>query len=206
MQINAIKLNVENPFTWASGLLSPIYCDNRLMLSYPDIRERVAGEMAGIVRDNYGDAGMIAGVATGAVAIGIMVAERLGLPFVYVRSAPKGHGLGSMIEGRIVPGARTVVIEDLVSTGKSSLAAVRALKDAGLDVAGMVAIFSYGLDIAEKNFSEATCRLIPLSNYPALLKSLQEKGKLTDYQLNELNIWREDPQAWSERRREELKK
>ena len=204
MQINAIKLNVENPFTWASGMLSPIYCDNRLILSYPEIRRRVAGGIAQIVRDCYPGTGMVAGVATGAIAIGVMVAEELDLPFSYVRSAAKGHGLGSQIEGRILPGERTVVVEDLVSTGRSSLAAVKALRHEGLDVQGMVAIFDYNLDISGHNFREADCPLISLSNYPALLDTLQKQGKLSDQQLSELKIWREDPDAWSKRRKKEI--
>lgn len=198
LQINAIKLNVENPFTWASGLRAPVYCDNRRILSFPDIRHKVTTGLAGIVRERYPDAELIAGVATGAIAHGVLVAGQLGLPFVYVRSAPKGHGLGSRIEGHVEEGLRTVVIEDLVSTAKSSVAAVRALGGAGLDVLGMVAIFTYGLPQSRKHLEGAACPFTALSDFDALMALPETQQQFSPGELDALQAWHKDPIAWSE--------
>ncbi|MBW6497476.1 MAG: orotate phosphoribosyltransferase [Bacteroidales bacterium] len=196
LQSKAIKLNAENPFTWASGIKSPIYCDNRQTLSYPQVRRQIALQLTKLIKEFFPDAAVIAGVATGAIAHGILVAEELGLPFVYVRSAPKGHGLGNMVEGRILKGEKTLVIEDLVSTGKSSIAAVKALREAGFDVAGMLAIFSYGLPEADKAMAENHCELVTLSNYSCLLETALQEGRINQEELELLAKWREDPHAW----------
>ncbi len=198
LQINAIKLNAETPFTWASGLRAPIYCDNRLSLSFPPVRDAIAGALAEIVRRDFPEAQIIAGVATGAIAHGVLVAERLDLPFAYVRSAPKAHGLESRIEGKVHEGQKVVVIEDLISTGKSSLAACRALQKEGLDLLGMAAIFSYELVAAGRNLDDAGFPVITLSSYPALLEVAAEKGFIPHDDLKVLQSWREDPEAWSE--------
>lgn len=196
LQSKAIKLNAENPFTWASGIKSPIYCDNRQTLSYPQVRRQIALQLTKLIKEFFPDAAVIAGVATGAIAHGILVAEELGLPFVYVRSAPKGHGLGNMVEGRILKGEKTLVIEDLVSTGKSSIAAVKALREAGFDVAGMLAIFSYGLPEAEQAMAENNCELVTLSNYTCLLETALQEGRISQNELELLAKWRENPHAW----------
>ncbi len=200
LQINAIKLNVENPFTWASGLLSPIYCDNRRILSYPAIRRMVVDGLSVIVRDRFPEAGLVAGVATGGIAHGVLVAEKLGLPFVYVRSTPKSHGLASQIEGHFEKDQKTVVVEDLVSTAKSSVAAIEALSGAGLVIKGMVAIFTYGLDAAEKRLRDAACPFISLSNYQALVDLVKSQQTFSPGELAALQAWREDPEAWSDAR------
>ncbi len=196
LQSKAIKLNAEKPFTWASGIKSPIYCDNRQTLSYPQVRRQIALQLTKLIKEFFPDATVIAGVATGAIAHGILVAEELGLPFVYVRSAPKGHGLGNLVEGRILKGEKTMVIEDLVSTGKSSIAAVKALREAGFDVAGMLAIFSYGLPEADQAMAENNCQLVTLSNYPCLLETALQEGRINQEELELLAKWREDPHAW----------
>ncbi len=196
LQSKAIKLNAKKPFTWASGIKSPIYCDNRQTLSYPQVRRQIALQLTRQVKGFFPDAGVIAGVATGAIAHGILVAEELGLPFVYVRSAPKGHGLGNMIEGRILKGEKTVVIEDLVSTGKSSIAAVKALREAGFEVVGMLAIFSYGLPEADLAMTENHCELVTLSNYTCLLETALQEGRISQEELELLAKWRENPHAW----------
>jgi len=196
LQSKAIKLNVETPFTWASGIKSPIYCDNRQTLSYPQVRRQIALQLSALVKRFFADAQVIAGVATGAIAHGILVAEELGLPFVYVRDAPKGHGLGNQIEGRIMPREKTVVIEDLVSTGKSSIAAVKALRETGFDVAGMLAIFSYGLPEADQTMAENHCELVTLSNYQCLLETALQEQRISQQELELLAKWREDPYAW----------
>lgn len=198
LQINAIKLNTENPFTWASGLRAPIYCDNRRILSFPDVRQNVARKMATLVQKHYPDAELLAGVATGAIAQGVLVAERLHLPFVYVRSGSKSHGLGARVEGHVEEGKKTVVIEDLVSTGKSSLAAVQALREAGLKVLGMAAVFTYNLPQAEHNLREERCALHTLSSYEALLAKVQEDKTFGERALNTLHAWRNDPVKWSD--------
>jgi orotate phosphoribosyltransferase len=196
LQIKAIKLSPASPFTWASGWKSPIYCDNRKTLSFPPVRNAIRDEFAMRIRADYPDAELIAGVATGAIAHGVLVAEALDLPFIYVRSEAKGHGLGNRIEGIYTPGMRTVIIEDLISTGGSSLAAFNALKEAGLDIQGMLAIFTYGFPLAEKNFTEAGCRLDTLSNYESLVGLALQTGELTNEQADLLRRWREDPQTW----------
>ncbi|MBI9039163.1 MAG: orotate phosphoribosyltransferase [Bacteroidales bacterium] len=197
LQIKAIKLNVAKPFTWASGLKSPIYCDNRLTLSYPMIRTFIRQEFARIINEEYGQVDVIAGVATGAIAHGVLVAQDLGLPFVYIRSAEKKHGLGNKIEGRIDAGQSVVVIEDLISTGKSSLAAVDALREAGCNVKGMLAIFSYMLPKALSNFKDANCQLFTLSNYNILIQQALNENYISESDLNRLLKWSEDPEKWS---------
>jgi len=196
LQSKAIKLNAETPFVWASGIKSPIYCDNRQTLSYPQVRRQIALQLSNLVKKYYPETKVVAGVATGAIAHGALVAEELGLPFVYVRSSAKGHGMGNQIEGRIMPGEKTVVIEDLVSTGKSSLAAVTALREAGFVVEGMLAIFSYGFDEAEKAMQEHNCELISLSSYDCLLETALQEERITPEELELLSKWRQDPHAW----------
>ena len=196
LQINAIKLKPENPFTWASGWKSPIYCDNRIILSYPVIRNFIRQEIAKQVEQLYGKPDVIAGVATGAIGIGMLVAEQLGLPFVYVRPKAKEHGRQNQIEGLLEPNQTVVVIEDLISTGKSSLKAVEALKAHGASVKGMVAIFTYGFDAAQKNFEEANIELHTLSNYSYLVEQASETNYIIEEQLNALLNWRKDPAVW----------
>jgi orotate phosphoribosyltransferase len=193
LQINAIKLSPANLFTWASGWRSPIYCDNRRVLSHPEARRQVRDAFVELVRAKYPAAEVIAGVATGAIAHGVLVAEALGLPFIYVRSAPKGHGLENLIEGEYAAGQKVVVIEDLISTGGSSLAAVKALRDAGLDVLGMAAIFTYGFPDAVRNFSEAGVVLDTLSDYPTLIALAEQQGYVKPEEVATLRRWREDP-------------
>ena len=196
LQINAIKLSPESPFTWASGWKSPIYCDNRIILSYPQIRNFVREEMARQVDQLYGKPDCIAGVATGAIGIGILVAEALGLPFVYVRPEAKSHGRQNQIEGYLGPGQQVVVIEDLISTGKSSLNAVNALKTSNADVKGMIAIFTYGFETATKNFEESKVQLHTLSDYHYLLQQAVETEYIKESQLNTLMEWRLAPDQW----------
>jgi orotate phosphoribosyltransferase len=193
LQINAIKLSPANLFTWASGWHSPIYCDNRKVLSHTAVRQQVRDAFTEVVRAKYPDAEVIAGVATGAIAHGVLVAEALGLPFIYVRSAAKEHGLANQIEGDYRAEQRVVVIEDLISTGGSSLAAVEALRAAGLDVLGMVAIFTYGFDTAARNFEAAGVALDTLSDYPTLISLAVESGYVTSADVATLEKWREDP-------------
>ena len=196
LQIKAIKLSPSEPYTWASGWKSPIYCDNRVTLSYPKIRSFVKEEIAKIVEVKYGKPDVIAGVATGAIAIGILVAQELGVPFIYVRPEPKSHGRKNQIEGSLEKNQRVVVIEDLISTGKSSLNAVKALKEAGSIVKGMVAIFSYGFDVASENFSQNDVELTTLSNYTYLLEQASESHYISEKELATLSEWRRDPQNW----------
>ena len=198
LQINAIKLNPGNPFTWASGLRSPIYCDNRRIWSFHDIRVFVADSLVSVINRHYPNAELIAGVATGAIAPGVLVAERMKLPFVYVRSTPKAHGLGAQVEGYAPEGSKTVVVEDLISTAKSSLSAYRALKNSGLDVLGMAAIFTYDLDVARNNLEQAGCPLVTLSNYHTLIEVAQKQKIVSTEQLTQLQTWRKNPDAWSE--------
>jgi len=195
-QINAIKLNTKNPFTWTSGIKSPIYCDNRLILSYPDIRKFIADEMADIVKNLYGEKISIAGVATGAIAIGAMIAERLNLPYAYVRPEPKGHGLKNQIEGSIQGGSNVVVIEDLISTGKSSLNAINALKSERYNVMGMLSVFSYNFEFANKKFENENISINSLSDYNSLLEKIQSEGSLNEIEINRLKKWREEPRTW----------
>src|SRR5690554_5436145 len=196
LQIKAIKLQPANPFTWASGWLSPIYCDKRKALSYPEVRTYIRDRFADEIRAHFADVEVIAGVATGAIAQGALVADLLGKPFVYVRSSPKGHGLENLIEGDMKPGQKVVVVEDLISTGGSSLKAVEALRNNGADVLGMLAIFSYGFRLAEDNFSGAEVEYETLSNYEVLIKVAAESGYVSASDLSALANWREDPANW----------
>ena len=196
LQIKAIKLDAQQGFRWASGWNSPIYCDNRIVLSYPPIRNFVRENMAKQVEQLYGKADVIAGVATGAIGIGMLVAEYLGLPFVYVRPEPKAHGRQNQIEGKAEAGQTVVIIEDLISTGRSSLQAAQALKEAGLNIKGMVAIFSYGFDTSETNFNQAGIEMHPLSNYEYLLEVAQKTNYINQAEAKLLEQWRKDPANW----------
>ncbi|GGG56074.1 orotate phosphoribosyltransferase [Bizionia arctica] len=197
LQINAIKLSPQEPFTWASGWKSPIYCDNRIILSYPTIRNYVRETMAKQIEKHYGKPDVIAGVATGAIGIGMLVAEYLGVPFIYVRPEAKSHGRQNQIEGHAEGGQNVVVIEDLISTGNSSLNAVKALKAANLNVKGMVAIFSYGFDIAVKNFESENITLHTLSNYESLLEQALETNYITQKEIKTLSDWNANPSEWN---------
>lgn len=197
LQINAIKLSPKDPFTWASGWKSPIYCDNRILLSFPPIRNYVRETLAKHIEKEYGKPDVIAGVATGAIGIGILVAEYLGLPFIYVRPDAKGHGRKNQIEGFIESGQNVVVVEDLISTGKSSLNAVKALKEAGINVKGMVAIFTYGFEIADTNFKKENIRLNTLSNYENLLEEALETNYISEKELKTLSDWNTNPSEWN---------
>lgn len=196
LSIKAVKVQPKDPFTWASGWKSPIYCDNRKTLSYPEIRTLVKEELANIVRAKYSDVDVVAGVATGAIAQGALVAEVLGKPFVYVRSSPKDHGLENLIEGDLKKGQKVVVIEDLISTGGSSLKAVAALRNAGAEVLGMVAIFTYGFPVASQKFEEAGVELTTLSNYNAVLEHLLATEQIGADEIETLKKWREAPEVW----------
>jgi orotate phosphoribosyltransferase len=196
LKVKAIKLSPSDPFTWASGWKSPIYCDNRVTLSYPPVRVFLKEEIAKIVELQYGKPDVIAGVATGAIAIGVLVAQELGVPFIYVRPEPKNHGRKNQIEGHLESGQNVVVIEDLISTGKSSLNAVKALKESGAVVKGMVAIFSYGFDIATDNFKNSNIALTTLSNYSHLLEQAMDSKFITKKELETLSEWRKDPGNW----------
>ncbi|MBA4154801.1 orotate phosphoribosyltransferase [Flavobacterium sp.] len=196
LQINAIKLNPKNPFTWASGWKSPIYCDNRITLSFPPIRNYLREEFSKHIEKQFGKPDVIAGVATGAIGIGMLVAEYLGLPFVYVRPEPKKHGRQNQIEGFLQKGQNVVVVEDLISTGNSSLLAVEALKEAGANVKGMVAIFTYGFDVSVENFKKANVELYTLSNYDNLLELAVAKNYITEEEQHTLQEWRVSPSTW----------
>ncbi len=196
LEINTIKIRPNNPFTWASGWKSPIYCDNRKILSYPETRSFICEKFAEIIKDKYPQAEVIAGVATGAIAHGVLVAEKLGLPFIYVRSQPKGHGLENMIEGDLKAGQKVVVIEDLVSTGDSSLKAAEAVNNFGGNVIGMLAIFTYNFNVANDKFKEAGIELTPLSWYQVLIEMALQTGEISDDQVETLMKWREDPAGW----------
>ncbi|GLB50888.1 orotate phosphoribosyltransferase [Neptunitalea lumnitzerae] len=198
LQINAIKLNPKNPFTWSSGWKSPIYCDNRVILSYPTIRNYVRENIGKQIEHIYGKPNVIAGVATGAIGIGMLVAEYLGVPFVYVRPEPKKHGRQNQIEGFLDKGQNVVVVEDLISTGGSSLNAVKALKEAGAVVKGMVAIFSYGFHIADDNFKEANLEVYTLSSYQHLLQQAKQTGYISEDEVETLSLWREAPDKWNQ--------
>jgi len=195
-QINAIKLNTKNPFTWTSGIKSPIYCDNRLVLSYPKIREFIADSMTQIIKNKYGSNISIAGVATGAIAVGAMISERLNVPYAYVRPEPKGHGLRNQIEGNIEEKSNVVVIEDLISTGKSSLNAINALKSEGINVMGMLSIFSYNFDFANKKFIDEKVTINSLADYNTLVEVIESNGDLGNNEITRLKKWREDPENW----------
>ena len=196
MQIKAIKLQPKAPFTWASGWNSPIYCDNRITLSHPELRNYLKKSLAKALTALYPDTEVIVGVATGAIAIGALVADELGLPFVYVRPEPKKHGRQNQIEGELAPNAKVVVVEDLISTGGSSLKVVEVLRNAGAEVQGMLALFTYAFTVAEQNFEAARLKLHTLSDYPHLLEALQKSGDLDQETFNTLISWREDPSQW----------
>jgi len=196
LQVEAIKLNYKNPFTWSSGWKSPIYCDNRLALSYPAIRTYIKEQLAEAIRTQYPDAECIAGVATAGVPQGALVADLLGLPFVYVRPKPKDHGMGNLIEGKITKGQKAVLVEDLISTGGSSLKAAQAMQEAGFKVAGMVAIFTYGFEVAEKNFADAKIPLVCLSDFNHLLGQAVAQNYLNENELIYVKSWRLDPANW----------
>ncbi|BFM44568.1 orotate phosphoribosyltransferase [Flavobacterium sp. CFS9] len=198
LQINAIKLNPENPFTWASGWKSPIYCDNRLILSFPSIRNYVRDEFAKNIEKQFGKPDVIAGVATGAIGIGILVAESLGLPFVYVRPEAKKHGRQNQVEGFLQKGQNVVVVEDLISTGNSSLMAVEALRNEGANIKGMAAIFTYGFNVAEENFKNANIDLYTLSNYENLLDLAVQKQYISEEQQSTLQEWNVSPSTWGQ--------
>ena len=196
LEINTIKVQPSNPFTWASGWLSPIYCDNRKILSYPETRDFIRDEFIRIIEKKYPDVEVIAGVATGAIAHGALVAEKMGLPFVYVRSKPKDHGLENLIEGDLKPEQKIVVIEDLVSTGGSSLKAAEALTNFGGDILGMVAIFTYNFPIATQNFEKEGIELTTLSNYQNLINHALEIGEIKEKDIKRLQDWRKNPAKW----------
>ncbi|MDD2986213.1 orotate phosphoribosyltransferase [Flavobacterium sp.] len=196
LQINAIKLNPKNPFTWASGWKSPIYCDNRITLSFPPIRNYIREEFSKTIEKQFGKPDVIAGVATGAIGIGVLVAEYMGIPFVYVRPEAKKHGRLNQVEGFLQKGQSVVVVEDLISTGKSSLLAVEALKEAGANVKGMVAIFTYGFDVAVENFKKDNVDLYTLSNYDNLLELAVAKKYITEEEQHTLQEWRVNPSKW----------
>lgn len=196
LDIQAIKLNLDHPFTWSSGWKSPIYCDNRLSLSFPAIRTSIKNALVEAIKTNYKGVEAIAGVATAGIPQGALVAEAMELPFLYVRSKPKGHGMENMIEGKVIPGQKVVVIEDLVSTGGSSLKAAEALKANNIEVLGMAAIFTYGFDLADKNFKNAGIPLVCLSNYNLLLEEALKRDYIQQEQLASLEAWRRDPANW----------
>jgi orotate phosphoribosyltransferase len=196
LQIQAIKLNTEKPFTWSSGWKSPIYCDNRLSLSYPQVRRSIRDGLVTAIRENFFTVESVAGVATAGIAQGALVAEAMDVPFLYVRPKPKDHGMENLIEGKVVKGQKIVVVEDLVSTGGSSLKAVHALREAGFEVLGMVSIFNYGFDIATRNFYDANTSLISLSDYNSLLKYALDQKYITEDQVTSLKAWRVDPSNW----------
>ncbi len=197
LQIKAIKLSPESPFSWASGWKSPIYCDNRKTLSHPEVREVIKQEFASLCRKMYPDADGIAGVATGAIAHGVLVADELKLPFIYVRPDAKKHGLGNQIEGEYKAGQKFIVIEDLISTGGSSLAAVKSLREAKVEVMGMMAIFSYGFPLSYENFKKADVKINVLSDYSKLLELAIQGGYISDEQLSSLKEWRKSPDTWN---------
>src|SRR5688572_17405409 len=196
LQIQAIKLNTDKPFSWSSGWKSPIYCDNRLSLSYPEIRSTIKHALVQAIRENFFTVESIAGVATAGIAQGALVADILGLPFLYVRPKPKDHGMENLIEGKIVKRQKVVVVEDLVSTGGSSLKAVQALRDAGFKVLGMVSVFNYGFDVATRNFYDANTSLISLCDYSSLIKYALEEKQISEEQVTSLKSWRIDPATW----------
>jgi orotate phosphoribosyltransferase len=197
LQIKAVKLQPKNPFTWASGWKSPIYCDNRITLSFPNIRTYIRQAYAQSVLDYFGKPDVIAGIATGGVPQGVLIAQELGLPFIYVRSSAKDHGMGNIIEGYYEKGQRVVVIEDLISTGGSSIKAINSLREAGLDIKGLVAIFSYGFEVATKNFAEAECPVLTLSDYDTLVDTALKTKYITEDDIVSLHKWREKPDAWN---------
>lgn len=198
LQIKAIKLNNTRPFTWASGLRSPIYCDNRVTLSYPKVRTYMRQQFVKAIQETFGDVDAIVGVATGGIAQGALIAQELGVPFAYVRSTSKGHGLENMIEGVVEPGQSVIVVEDLISTGGSSLKAVTALREAKCIVKGMVAIFTYQLKTALDNFEKEECKLVTLADYDTLIRQAAENNYIKDSDMQSLIKWREHPKKWGD--------
>lgn len=196
LQIKAVKLSPSAPFKWASGWNSPIYCDNRITLSHPKIRTYIRQELVKLIDEKFGSPDLIAGVATGAIAQGALVAESMGLPFVYVRPAPKDHGTKNQIEGEIKPGQTCVVVEDLISTGQSSIKAVNALRDGGVMVKGMVSIFTYGFPVATESFKDISCPVYSLSNYEVLVERALRLGYISESELDRLKVWKESPDKW----------
>ena len=196
IQIKAIKLEPANPFTWASGWKSPIYCDNRKILSYPELRTMIKKEFVSLIKEKFSDVQVIAGVATGAIAHGALVAEAMNLPFIYIRSKPKGHGLENMIEGDLKDGQKVVVVEDLISTGKSSLKAVEAIRFAGAEVLGLVAIFTYNFQLAEDSFTNQGCEYYTLSDYNSMIEEALNMKYINESQIETLKNWRKSPDNW----------
>lgn len=196
LQIKALQINLQNPYTWASGWRSPVYCDNRKVLSFPYVRDFVKSELANMVLDKFPDAEVIAGVATAGIAHGVMAADLLKLPFIYVRSKPKEHGMGNQIEGVLEKGQKVVVVEDLVSTGKSSLQVVDVLREQGAEVLGMCALFTYGFPVADEAFAKAGLPLYTISNYQALMEVCEEQNLIATEQKATLEQWRVDPGNW----------
>ncbi len=197
LNVKAIKLQPTNPFTWASGWKSPFYCDNRKTLSYPDLRAFVKTEFARLIMEQFPQAEAVAGVATGAIAQGALVADALNLPFVYVRAKPKDHGLENLIEGELKPGMKVIVVEDLISTGGSSLKAVEAIRKNGNEVIGMVAAYTYGFDVAKEAFEQAKVKLVTLTNYEAVVSEAQRIGYIAESDVELLNQWRQNPAEWT---------
>ena len=198
LQIEAIKLNIEKPFTWSSGWKSPIYCDNRLSLSYPAVRKKITAGLCEIIKDEYPEVESIAGVATAGIAQGALIAAELDKPFLYVRPKPKGHGMENLIEGKVTKKQKVVVVEDLVSTGGSSLKATEALQEAGFDVLGMVSIFNYGFETAEQNFANAKIKLVCLSDYSYMINFALKNGTIDEAKAISLKAWRVDPAGWKQ--------
>lgn len=196
LQIKAIKLNIENPFTWSSGWKSPIYCDNRLSLSFPETRTFIKEALADAAKAQFPGYEAVAGVATAGIPQGALLAEALGVPFIYVRSKPKGHGMENLIEGKVTPGQKVIVVEDLISTGGSSLKAAEALAASGIEVMGMLAIFTYGFPLADDNFKKAGIQLHCLSEYSIMLEKATELGYINESDVASLEEWRKDPSSW----------
>lgn len=197
LQIKAIKLNLQTPFTWASGWLSPVYCDNRLTLSYPEIRTYIKEQLSEVIKKKFADVEMIAGVATAGIAHGALLADMLDMPFCYVRSSPKAHGLTNMIEGQVLEGQKVVVVEDLISTGGSSINVVNALRAAGCEVLGLVALFTYGFEASENNFFNTDCPFYTLTDYETLIRKAHDMGYVKEEDIDALKSWRLKPDEWS---------
>jgi orotate phosphoribosyltransferase len=197
LQIKAVKLSPNSPFTWASGWKSPIYCDTRVSLSYPSIRTFIRQTYAEAIREHYGKPDLIAGVATGGIPQGALVAQELGIPFIYVRSAPKGHGMTNQVEGHFEAGQKVVVIEDLISTGGSSLKAIDALREAGLEVKGLIAVFTYGFIIADRAFKKVGCPYLTLTSYDVLVKQALQKKYILESDIASLKEWKKNPEIWN---------
>ena len=196
LKVGAVKLNLEHPFTWSSGWKSPIYCDNRVTLSYPALRSRIMKLLCQVIKENYPEANAIAGVATAGIPQGALIAHELGLPFLYVRSKPKGHGMENLIEGKLTPGQKVVVVEDLISTGGSSLKAIESIKENGGIIMGLISIFNYGFDLAEKNCADAKVNVCYLSDYSELIVQAVNAGIIKESEVERLQDWRKDPGNW----------